>query len=383
MHLPRSSLLGIASLLVACSGGGSGSPGSPAEGPADGTGDSIAPGQDGGSLAEAGGDAAQPGNDGAPLLDAGPPPPDASKGDAGPLCKKNLAVICTVGTDCGPISSHSNGCWTSIDADGAIPGSKWRKCSSNTFTVGNASAPNWALDDTSLSHPAGADPTFLNQCASGASGYGFEYMAFRGGWELLGHAGLKAYFAELHSSDNDVDDYYRTSAWQGNAQLAAHSNVYPMINIAPIGVDPSSAASTILADGYELCTKVADGGYFAIYAGDWRNGYGNGDARAVAMGTALDLCTQGGTAGPNGSCNLGGQNFPENTCTETYQCQSGSWVPRADDSSSCTNGGAPNGGCVTDEGPTVSQNTCTAALQCNSGTWVPRSSDPMSCSSMI
>jgi hypothetical protein len=371
---------GAAACLLACSSGSGGSGGEPTSDQTDGGVPVVANLRDGGPIEnenETGDDASGDAADSAARSEGG------AASDGGPNCRKTLTVVCTVGTDCGAISSHSNGCWTSIDADGAIPGSQWRKCSSNNDVVGNASAPNWALDDTSVAHPAGQDQSFLNQCANGATGFGFEYMAYRGGWEILGHSGLKAYFAELHSSDNDVDDYYRTGAWQNNAQLAAHSDVYPMINIAPIGVSAASAAATIESDGYSLCASVANHGYFAIYAGDWRNGYGNSDARAIAMGTALNLCTQGGSAGPGGSCELGGSDFAKNTCTETLQCDSGLWVPRPDDASSCDTGVEPNGKCVLDDGSIVAENTCTATLQCDNGAWVDRATDPTACATVL
>jgi len=81
----------------------------------------------------------------------------------------------------------------------------------------------------------------------------------------------------------------------------------------------------------------------------------------------------------NGSCQLGGQTYAPNTCTETLQCDAGAWVSRTDDQSDCITGVVAGGGCVTDTGSVVPQNTCTSTLQCDDGVWVNRADDPSSC----
>jgi hypothetical protein len=81
----------------------------------------------------------------------------------------------------------------------------------------------------------------------------------------------------------------------------------------------------------------------------------------------------------NGSCELAGQSYGLNTCTETLQCDSGAWVDRTTDPADCAAGALPNGACITDTGSVVPENTCTSTLQCDNGNWVDRSSDPDAC----
>jgi hypothetical protein len=80
-----------------------------------------------------------------------------------------------------------------------------------------------------------------------------------------------------------------------------------------------------------------------------------------------------------GDCELAGQSYGPNTCTETLQCDDGSWVARTGDPSSCNAGAEPDGACVTDSGSVVPENTCTSTLQCDDGVWVDRYDDPAAC----
>src|ERR1051325_724369 len=78
------------------------------------------------------------------------PPPDDSASVEGPIpdpkpgaaCKKKITVIFTVGVP-GTSKMKTNGCWTPINADGAA-NKDFRKCSTSSFVVNNAAAPNWA-----------------------------------------------------------------------------------------------------------------------------------------------------------------------------------------------------------------------------------------------
>jgi L,D-transpeptidase catalytic domain len=87
----------------------------------------------------------------------------------------------------------------------------------------------------------------------------------------------------------------------------------------------------------------------------------------------------GGSSNGNGGCELGGQSYGQNTCTQTQQCDNGSWVARSSDPSSCSAGVEPGGACVADDGSVAPENTCTATLQCDNGVWVDRKSDPSAC----
>jgi hypothetical protein len=212
--------------------------------------------------------------------------------DAGPSCAKHLTVVFSVGVGASALETHSNGCWTVVDADGAA-NHKFRKCSTSNFQVGNPTADNYSYDDTNPSRALSQDQTFLSQCSSGATGDGFEFMAYRGSWRLLGAPHLTAYFAELYGdATTDVDSLLSTSGvYNGNAQLAAHNNVYPMINIGP----PASAhlENHIGATTLALCKKIANHGYFGTYVATWPDGLAANDPRTLAVANALDKCTAG------------------------------------------------------------------------------------------
>lgn len=223
-------------------------------------------------------------------LEAEPDVHDAAKEAAPPVdpCSKHITVLFSVGTGAGSLASHAGACWSVIDADGAA-NKQWRKCSTSNFVVGNPTAPNWAFDDTNPNAPLGDDQNFIAQCASGATGDGYEYMAYRGAWRLLfpeNH--LRAFFAELHAGDGDVDDNW-PSAYVNNSQLANHT-VYPMFNIGPTNV--SNPAPTIKTDGLAICKTIKDGGMFGIYVGTWNQPMSSTDARIVALASALDTCTK-------------------------------------------------------------------------------------------
>jgi hypothetical protein len=112
------------------------------------------------------------------------------------------------------------------------------------------------------------------------------------------------------------------------------------------------------------------------------------DGVLAGSATPVDAGTGGsgeaGSGGPDsgsssGDCELAGQSYGPNTCTETLQCSAGSWVARASDPSDCSAGVEPGGACITDSGSVVPENTCTSTLQCDGGVWVDRASDPAAC----
>jgi lysozyme len=87
----------------------------------------------------------------------------------------------------------------------------------------------------------------------------------------------------------------------------------------------------------------------------------------------------GGGGGGSASCTLGGHTYAQSTCTETLECDNGSWVARSNDTSSCNTGIEANGACLTDTGSVEPLDTCTSTLQCDDGVWVDRMSDPAAC----
>jgi hypothetical protein len=101
---------------------------------------------------------------------------------------------------------------------------------------------------------------------------------------------------------------------------------------------------------------------------------------AVDSGTgAIDSGAANDSGSPSGNCELAGQSYGSNTCTETQQCDSGSWISRTSDPANCASGVEPGGACITDTGSVVPQNTCTSTLQCDNGVWVDRFTDPAAC----
>jgi hypothetical protein len=110
------------------------------------------------------------------------------------------------------------------------------------------------------------------------------------------------------------------------------------------------------------------------------SGAGSGSSSGSGSGAAAGS-SSGSSIGsvPSGDCQLAGQVYATNTCTETLQCDGGSWVARTADPASCATGVEPGGACVTDSGSVVPENTCTTNLQCDGGVWVDRYDDPASC----
>jgi hypothetical protein len=88
--------------------------------------------------------------------------------------------------------------------------------------------------------------------------------------------------------------------------------------------------------------------------------------------------SSGGSSGDK-PCELAGHSYSQNTCTETLQCEDGSWVARSSDPSSCNTGIEANGACLTDSGSASAQNDCTETLQCDDGSWTARTGDPAEC----
>jgi hypothetical protein len=266
----------LASLVVGCSDGDGASPPPAPAGDADAVSDAGSP--------PAVVDASHEGDDDVAQARAPEAGPDA------PSCKKEIVVLFSVGTGAGALAAHSNGCWSVVDADGAA-NKAFRKCSTSNDQVKNSGAPNYAYDDTNPDRPLDQDKTFLAQCSAGATGDGFEYMAYRGGWRFLGATHLKAYFAELYGDGiDDVDSLWsQPGVYQGNAEIKAHQ-AYPMMNVGP---SPGAGLEkTIEAEGLAICKTIPDHGYFGTYVATWDQPMGPTDARVLALAKALDDCTK-------------------------------------------------------------------------------------------
>jgi hypothetical protein len=279
----RARLLAFATLVVASCGGDEDPSPAPAP-PALGEGqEEHAPGPD----VDVDNPPAPPPGEEATEVPAPSPPPDPAQP---PQCGKKITVISTVGVP-GASKFQTNGCWKVIVTDGAAVKS-YRKCSTSDFIVHNATGVSYAYDDTSPQHDLAQEKSFLSKCASGATGDGWEFMAYRGGWRLLGAPRLVAYFAELYgSATTDIDSlYYVSGVYKNNAVLAKRTNVYPMINFGP--PKASNLHSKAGAEALKICKTVKDGGYFGIYNASWREGMPIGDPRLVAFQNAMNACTK-------------------------------------------------------------------------------------------
>ncbi len=191
-------------------------------------------------------------------------------------------------------------------------------------------------------------------------------------------------------------DYVRgwVSAVKGAGYLAYVYSNPDGINAmaaANLGIDAVWVASYFY-DGFESLTPYdldQIGSYFSDNNRAWQYA---GNVSIPGVG-AVD-CDQadfllapapgGGSAPPppppaGKSCTLAGKSYAQNTCTETLQCDNGSWVARASDPSSCNTGVEPGGACLTDSGSVDAQNSCTSTLQCDNGVWVDRDTDPAAC----
>jgi len=249
----------------------------------------------GGSSVEAGGGASV---DGPESVEASAPrdagdaghPHDAAA-EAAPACGKHITVVFSVGTGAGSLASHASACWSVVDADGAAD-KQWRKCSTSNYVVGNPSAPNWAFDDSNPNAPLSQDQSFIQQCAAGSTGEGFEYLAYRGSWRLMfPETHLKAFFAECYTGDDAVDDLWsQPGVYSGNSQLANHT-VYPMINIGPT-TPPSNVATVVENGALAMCKTVKDGGMLGVYVGTWNQPMPSNDPRILALAKAVDTCTK-------------------------------------------------------------------------------------------
>jgi predicted alpha-1,6-mannanase (GH76 family) len=206
------------------------------------------------------------------------------------VCQKHVTVEFSVAIGASGLRTyaddHAEGCWSVLVADPGDPASDFRTCSREGAPVKHLERPNYGYDDTSPEHLLSDDKADLAACAKGATGIGFEYMAYRGGWRLLPAPHLTAYIAELQASDDDVDAFW-PGAYVDNGQLRDHP-VYPMINISP-----SNAKTKIEEDGPAICDTIDDDGYFGIYVGHWETTkIPDDDPRLAALGNVLDHCTK-------------------------------------------------------------------------------------------
>jgi len=152
--------------------------------------------------------------------------------------------------------------------------------------------------------------------------------------------------------------------------------------------DGSLAALTALTGGSGSGSSGSSSGSSGSSGGSSSGGSSSGGSSgggSSGSGSSSGSSGSGSSSGSssggssNGNCELGGHSYGPNTCTETLQCDSGSWIARDSDPSSCDTSVEPSGACITDSGSVAPQNTCTSTLQCDDGVWVDRFDDPTAC----
>lgn len=145
-----------------------------------------------------------------------------------------------------------NGCWTYERVSKL--NTEWKLCGYDG-SVHHPDGVKWIYDDTNTEHDATLDKQRILDCAKGAPGRGYVYMANRGaGWPKRVTTGVRAHFAELYSSQYAVDDQY--AEWK-----AAGEPGEPMINLG----EPDTSATHIHDATLRVCQEVKDGGFLGIY----------------------------------------------------------------------------------------------------------------------
>jgi hypothetical protein len=217
----------------------------------------------------------------------------------------------------------------------------------------------------------------------------------------------------LYSLGNGTVVEVFNSGWPGGAFIAVRLSdgpaagqvVYEAENITPhVSVGQSVTADTVLGTLIDASPNLEIGwgspvdigeSYWAqlngVYPDNCNTSFGlNFNQLLVALGAPSGVAQGSNCSGglPSGfpswsssgkSCSLGGHTYASNTCTETKQCDNGTWVARTSDPSACTTGVEPGGACITDTGTIDPLNTCTSTLQCDNGVWVDRTGDPAPC----
>lgn len=195
-----------------------------------------------------------------------------------PACDRRIVVTVALytGMDVPGVDgvAAGNGCWTFERV--AKSNAEWKICNYDG-TVHHAGGVKWVYDDTSSGHVTSTEVERINSCKAGVPGRGYVYMANRGGgWPKRVTGGVEAHFAEVYSSQYQVDDQF--GQW-----LGAGAPGHPMIHLG----EPSTDAARIGDATRRACQEVGDGGYLGIYVYPASL---RGD-RMSAMVRALNACT--------------------------------------------------------------------------------------------
>jgi hypothetical protein len=171
--------------------------------------------------------------------------------------------------------ADSNGCWTyeRVTKDNA----EWKLCQ-YSGTVFHPDGAKWVYDDTNTFNNLATETARINACRSGVPVGGYIYMANRGsGWRQVTSTGVRSHFAELYSSQFQIDDQF--TIWKNAGEPGA-----PMVNFG----EAATTASQIAASTKRACTEVPNHDWLGVYV------YPQPleGARLAAMVNALNACTR-------------------------------------------------------------------------------------------
>ena len=191
-----------------------------------------------------------------------------------PSCKKKIIVTVALYTGLDD-PAGANGCWTyeRVAKDNA----EWKICNYDG-TVYHPTGTRWAYDDTNTYNNATTETDRITACRSGVPVGGYIYMANRGsGWRQVTSTGVRSHFAELYSSQTEVDDQF--TLWKNAGEPGA-----PMVNFG----EPTTTAAQIATSTARACGEVPDKDWLGVYIyPQTLDG-----ARLAAMVKALDTCTE-------------------------------------------------------------------------------------------
>lgn len=195
-----------------------------------------------------------------------------------PSCSKRIVLTTALYSGMGNPGEAgvpaSNGCWTYERVSKS--NAEWKICNYDG-TVYHPDGVKWAYDDTNTYNDATTEKNRILACEHGVTGRGYVYMANRGaGWRKAVTSGVRAYFAELYSSQTAVDDQYAT--WTADGTPGS-----PMLDFGEAG----TTVATIKAATARACNQVAGGGFLGIYVYPTSL---DGD-RLTAVVQALNACT--------------------------------------------------------------------------------------------
>jgi len=196
-----------------------------------------------------------------------------------PACKKRLVVTVALytGMDDPGVDgvAAANGCWTYERVSKS--NKEWKLCQYDGGVL-HPDGHKWVYDDTNTTHDAATERSRIQACAGGVPGRGYVYMANRGaGWRKSIESGVRVHFAEIYSSQYQVDDQF--SLWRSAGEPGE-----PMIHLG----EASTGAARIRDATRRACAEVKDGGFLGVYLYPESL---RGD-RMSAMVKALNACTR-------------------------------------------------------------------------------------------